>query len=512
MKPDGEKNVVQDDRRDPRDLPRLSRLIDSIFKRERRFGFAVSEERLVGVMVREKGHSSSNPVWFGHLLDHPHDYRGCASLMEPLQFFTRRAVVPPEFRGREREYIQYNRPDLIPLPESDGVVVRHVLHEMSGETLVHGIRGNRLQEFLDERRREHDLPNLTGVIPPVVALGYAFRKTYRPLTGRVLAVLIGKRTTRYLAFRDGELVNSFDDVHRPGAPDPRERFVKTFSRVLYHMETDGLGGFPQRVVLMGERSYHAWTEHIPAGDDMTVEFFDLPGKVGIHNLAGIPADMAIIAIGAAFAGMDPALPDVNFIGVSRAVAARRFDAYDMLIYTSLAAMLALSFVTLHAMFASRILTLRDILRSNTETIRTIREDVESRRGVTAAAEKIILAARPRVSDPAPEQRRAVDVLPEFLAAVSETIPDGMQVERLGAGDLVDAAPKPYRSILPKNNDQRFVTVVGRCRAPDKAMDWAAVLAQRLSCAAVVEEMKIDETGASYRFKIIVDFSGAPGRA
>ena len=134
----------------------------------RSVGVSVSETSVVGVSVRPL----ASGKYFAHLLSDPLNRQGWATPVEPVRFFARRTVIPKEFRGREIEFIRYNRPELIPLPESHSIILRFSRAPDSGETLFHGIRGNRLEEFLDASRRlaENRLPTVTGVVPPAIAM------------------------------------------------------------------------------------------------------------------------------------------------------------------------------------------------------------------------------------------------------------------------------------------------------------------------------------------------------
>lgn len=485
---------------------RAREFLDRMFNRvQRTAGFSISEEGVVGVTVRRL----ASGKFFAHLLSRPQEHRGWAVPMEPARFFSRRVVIPREFAGREAEYIRYNHPDLIPLPESHSLVLRFIRVGSSGETLLHGIRENRLDEFLEEHRNQNRLPKLTGVIPTSVALASAIRETRGDLTGKSIAILIGARTTRYLALKDGVLVNVFDDVHRPDKKNTQLRFRKTLQRVLYYMEGEGLGGLPDRIFLLGDTTVRALADETQKSlGGIKVEYFDMPSAVGLALPEGSTAEMAILALGAAFSSADPHLSDLNFIGLPPAVAARRFDVYDLLIYGSVAVMLALSFITMNSMISSRIHALREDLRANADRLQSLRDEIDGKKGFVPVAEKLIEYGDPRASVRSPAGR-PVDFLPDFLSTISESIPDGVRLDRMGSGaaDPVDETPKAYRSILPKTGGLRQITLVGQSKSPEKAIRWVDDLSKRLETPVVMEELNLDGATSIYHFRIVISSNG-----
>ncbi len=491
---------------------RAREFLDRMFNRiQRTAGFSISEDGVVGVTVRR----TPGGKFFAHLLSQPQEQRGWAVPLEPARFFSRRVVIPKEFSGREADYIRYNHPDLIPLPETHSLVLRFVRVGETGETLLHGIRENRLEEFLDEHRKQNRLPKLTGAIPPSVALASAIRETRADLTGKTIAILIGARTTRYLAFKDGVFVNVFDDVHRPDKKNTQIRFRKTLQRVLYYMESEGLGGLPDRMLVMGDSSVRALAgETQKSLGGIKVEYFDLPSAVGLAIPEGTSAEMAILALGAAFSSIQPHLAELNFIGLPPAALARRFDVYDLVIYGSLAVMLALTFITMNSMISSRIHALREDLRANAEHLQALRDEIDSKRGFVPVAEKLIEYGDPRVSDHSPVGRQVLDSLPDFFSMISESIPDGVRLDRMGSGaaDPMDETPKAYRSILPKTAGLKQVTLVGQTRSPEKAIRWVDDLFKQLETPVVMEEMNLDAASSTYHFRIVISSKGDKDRA
>ncbi len=497
-------------------------------------GYAMSEDRLLGVAVTVVGKKS-----FARLLDGPHAQPGWAVPMEPIRFFARRTSVPREFKGREMEYVRYNRPELIPAPDSQSLVLRFNRLQ-DGEIVFHGIRDGRLEPFLESLEKAGRvsapgapiagvsdagrMPKLSGIIPPSVAIAAALKQARPELPGRTLVVLVGARTTRYIGLRNGDLVNVFDDVHRAEASAVRARFRKTLTRVMYYMENEGLGGNPDAVILLGNRSIRSWTTDIlVAASASRVVFDDLPEALGLSMPDDCPADMAILALGAALASQSASVRELNFIGIPQALAARRFDAFDMVIYGSLAAMLALSFVSVNTYISSRILTLKSDLLSNSQKIQALREDVESKRGSIPVAEKIVQISAQRVSDHAPAGAQILSSLPEFLTLVSESIPAGVFLDRMGNGSLESIDPasaqKSYRSIFARPKEKQSLALIGQTRSPDRAIAWVDQLARRLGTAVRVDEMKLDGasgapsagdarvSGANYRFRIVVSTDG-----
>lgn len=487
-------------------------MLDQVLRKyQRGIGISITEETAVGVSARQ----TARGKWFAHLLSWPAGQRGWGVPMEPVRFFARRTVVPKEFDGRETEFIRYNHPDLIPLPEAQSTILRFSRTGPAGETLLHGIRETRLDEFLKKLRTVNRLPKLSGVVPPSVALASAICASRPDLSGKTLAILVGLHTTRYLGFQGGVLVNVFDDAHRPDRKSVQARFRKTLQRVLLYMESEGLGGQPDRIFLLGDATIRQWVGEVQTALPGTgVEYVDLLSEVGLTIPEDTSAEMSILAFGAAVASITPTLADLNFTGMPSAVAARRFDAYDLVIYGSLAAMLALSFVSLNAFTTSRIESLKDSLRSNSQTLRSLREEIDGKRGLVPVAEKLLEFSEPRVSDRIPVGRQVMDSLPDFLAMISETIPDGVRLDRVGSGtaDSPDESARAYRSILPKTGGARQITVVGQTRFPDKAMRWAEQLSKRLGTSVVMEEMKSDAAGVQYQFRIVVSSGGENGRA
>lgn len=478
---------------------------------QRSAGFAMSEDGVVGVSVRRQ----SGGKYFAHLLSRPSAHRGWGVPMEPLRFFARRTVIPLEFAGREAEYIRYNHPELIPLPEFHSIILRFARLGDAGETLLHGIRENRLEEFLSARREKGVLPKLTGVLSPAVSLAAAIRSIRPDLTGKTIAILVGARTTRYLGLKDGRLVNVFDDVYRHDSKNAALRFRKTLQRVLWYMEGEGLGGLPDRVILMGEPAIRSWVEEAQSVQQgVRVEYVDLLSESGLAVPAGTSPEMAILALGAAIASGDPHLSELNFTGLTAVVAARRFDAYDLVMYGSLAVMLALSFITLNSFIATRIQNLRDELRSNARQIQALREEIDGKKSIVPVAEKLIEYGAARVADRLPAGPAAVGSLPDLFSVISETIPDGVRLDRLGSGaaDPADESPRGYKSILPKHSTARQITLVGQTRTPEKAMRWVEQLSKRFGNPVVMEEMKLDSAVSIYRFRIVISAGGQKSRA
>lgn len=481
----------------------------------RSVGVSVSETAVVGVSVRPL----ASGKYFAHLLSDPLNRQGWVTPVEPVRFFARRTVIPKEFHGREIEFIRYNRPELIPLPESHSIILRFSRTPDSGETLFHGIRENRLEEFLDasRQRAETRLPTVTGVVPPAIALTAAIQALRPNLPGKTIAILIGGRTTRYLALKDGRLINIFDDTLRPDTKNAPLRFRKTLQRVLWHMEKEGLGGPPDQILLMGDSTGSGWKEEIQKVVDARVEFFDLPREVGLALPAGVPVDMAVLALGAAFAHLDCALAEFNFLGLPKSVTARRFDAYDLVIYGSLAVMVALSFITLNSLIAGRIQALNDSLRANSRRILEVREDVESKRGIVPVAENLLKTARQRTSEPE-ITRQIIDSLPEFLVIIAESIPEGVKLDRVGTASAADPtggadpASRTYQSILSKRRDAGQLAIIGQTRAPEKVIRWVESLAGKLDTPVTLEEMNAEGSSGLYRFRITISTKEEKDRA
>lgn len=474
--------------------------LGALLRRRRHYGFAVADDRLVGLSVAVK----SGRV-FAHLLSDCSNLRGWAVLLEPLRFFARRAVIPKDFAGREAEYIRYNRPDIIPVPESHSLTLRFSTLLESGETLLHGTRTDRLGEFVESRRKKFESPKIEGVIPPSIALMAALKAIRPNLAPRTLVVLIGARTTRYLAIRDGALVNVFDDVHRADASEARGRFRKTLQRVGWHMENEGLGGPPEAVLILGDpsvRDFVVDARQILPGSNP--EFVDALREVGLIIPENFPADMAILAVGAALAAAKESYGELNFIGVPKAVAARRFDVYDLVTYGSLAAMLALSFVTLNAVVASRIQTLREGLESNSRRVREIREEVDSKRGILPVAERLARISGQKSGGATKLEKQVMESLPEFMVMISETMPDGVWLDRINGGnDVTEEPTQGYKGIHARAAASGQVMILGQTRQPDKAIGWLSRLSDRLSSPASMDEMKLDEATSMYRFKIVI---------
>ncbi len=479
-----------------------------IQSRRRRIGVAVSEDRLVGISVSVRAGKS-----FAHLLSDPAGHEGWAVLLEPLRFFARRAVIPPEFSGREAEYIRYNRTDIVPVPESQTLALRFASRIEAGETLFHGTRADRMEEFLARRRSDASFPKIEGVVPPSVALGAAIRAVRPNLPPRTLAVLVGSRTTRYVAFRDGVLVNVFDDVHRSDAAETRIRFRKTLQRVTWHMEKEGLGGMADQVFILGDpttRDFVADARQIvPVA---LIDYLNIPREMGLILPEGLAADHAILAVGAAVASADASYAELNFTGVPKAVAARRFDAYDLVMYGSMAAMLVLSFVTLNAYVGARVQSLRADLESDTRRIRDLREEVDAKRGILPVAERLVKFSEQRPPSARIDQQ-IMESLPEFFMMISESVPAGVWLDRITGGiEPSDGPAQGYKGIRARAGAGGQVMISGQTRLPEKAIAWVSRLSSRLAGAATMDEMKLDADGVTYRFKILISPLGEKSHA
>jgi len=317
-----------------------------------------------------------------------------------------------------------------------------------------------------------------------------------------------------LGLKDGRVVSVFDDVHRPDLRNAHLKFKKTIQRVMWYMESEGLGGLPDRLLVMGDPTVRSWLEDVSKQfEGVRMEYADLPAELGLRLPSGIAPEPAILALGAAICSMDDAKSELNFIGVPKAVAARRFDAYDLVIYGSVAAMLALSFVTLNAVTATRVRALKEELQANTRRIQSLREEVDAKRGLAPVSEKLVSYSERRFSNTDLAGRQVMDALPDFLTVIAESVPDGVRLDRVGSGaaEPGEEPNRSYRSILPKSAGLDQVALIGETRFPEKAMRWVEILSRRLGQPVTMEEMKSDGA-AGYRFRIVVGSKGEARRA
>ncbi|MBI4178242.1 hypothetical protein HY522_02310 [bacterium] len=467
-------------------------------------GYALTEDGSVGVAVKRM----PGGRWVARLMGgQPQTGGGWVTPIEPIRFFARRTVVPREFAGREIDYIRYNQPELVPLPQTESLAFRFSRLEDPGEVLLYGIRRGRLEEFLEQHRERGSMPEPDGVVPPPVALA-ALLQTLRPgLAGKTVAILVGQKTTRYVGLKEGHVVGVYDESHRPDRKDGSARFRKTLQRVMGYMAADGLGESPDRVILLGGPSVRGLEADIQEEMKITATYLDVLSEVNLEIPDDVSAEPALLALGAAFCQVSQAAAEINFIAIPKETAARRFDAYDLLIYGSLSVCVALCFITLNAVIADRVRSLHADLQDNARKIRVLREDVESKRGLVPVSKKLLDRAVGR----SPQAGRDVlETLPEFFSALAKSIPEGVTLDRVGSGDLAakSGGGAVYRSILTKIAGARRITLLGHTSGPEKAMEWLGRLSKTFQMEAVMEEMTADPNGG-YRFRIVLSPEEVP---